>query len=54
MATSESKGRFLQSESIRITNRFESRIGMLYCIMRATVYAFTTAYVTLLNNTTTC
>ena len=36
MATSESKGRFfLQNESIRIdsyneSNRFESRIGMLY------------------------
>ena len=37
MTTSESKGRFfLQNESIRIdshneSNRFESRIGMLYC-----------------------
>ena len=28
MTTSESKGRFLQNESI--INRFESRIGMLY------------------------
>ena len=37
MTTIESKGRFfLQNESIRIdshneSNRFESRIGMLYC-----------------------
>ena len=23
---------FLQNESIRITNRFKSRIGMLYCL----------------------
>ena len=34
MTTSESKGRFFYKtnrfESIRITNRFESRIGMLY------------------------
>jgi len=33
MTTSESKGRFfLQNKSIRITNQFESRIGMLYSL----------------------
>jgi len=41
MATNESKGQFFyetnQFESIRITNRFESRIGMLYCEHLATM-----------------